>query len=321
MEIQTINQFLKYFTSIRKRTMRILGHIPPDKLEWTYKDGKFTIGDLCRHIATMERHMFAENVQNKPSKYQGCGSELAEGMDEVLGLMNKLHKESLDIFSQLTDSDLQGKCITPAGTSITTWKWLRAMIEHEVHHRGQIYLYLGMLGIKTPPLYGLTAEEVEERSTQSLESLNLNYPQGIQKISASETRPIRHIVLRPHQPIEACQYPLDDAPETAHFGAYHENKLAGVASIFKEQHINFAERESWRIRGMATLTQVRGYGYGAKLLQACIAYARQNGGKLVWCNARTNVATFYGKEGMEISGDEFDLPGLGPHLLMVLRLN
>ena len=37
------------------------------------------------------------------------------------------------------------------------------MVEHEVHHRGQIYLMLGMLGVETPPLYGLTEEEVRER--------------------------------------------------------------------------------------------------------------------------------------------------------------
>jgi uncharacterized damage-inducible protein DinB len=34
------------------------------------------------------------------------------------------------------------------------------MVEHEVHHRGQIYLMLGMLEVRTPPLYGLTEEEV-----------------------------------------------------------------------------------------------------------------------------------------------------------------
>jgi len=39
-----------------------------------------------------------------------------------------------------------------------------AMVEHEIHHRGQIYLMLGMLEVDTPPLYGLTAEEVRERS-------------------------------------------------------------------------------------------------------------------------------------------------------------
>jgi uncharacterized damage-inducible protein DinB len=41
------------------------------------------------------------------------------------------------------------------------------MIEHEVHHRGQIYLYLAMLEIPTPPLYGLTEEEVKKRSVSA----------------------------------------------------------------------------------------------------------------------------------------------------------
>jgi uncharacterized damage-inducible protein DinB len=49
-------------------------------------------------------------------------------------------------------------------TDITVWKWLRSMTEHEIHHRGQIYLYLGILGVPTPPLYGLTSEEVRARS-------------------------------------------------------------------------------------------------------------------------------------------------------------
>jgi uncharacterized damage-inducible protein DinB len=38
------------------------------------------------------------------------------------------------------------------------------MIEHEVHHRGQLFIYLGLLGIKTKPIYGLTSEEVRARS-------------------------------------------------------------------------------------------------------------------------------------------------------------
>ena len=38
------------------------------------------------------------------------------------------------------------------------------MIEHEVHHRGQIYLMLRLLDVATPPLYGLTSEQVRENS-------------------------------------------------------------------------------------------------------------------------------------------------------------
>ena len=53
---------------------------------------------------------------------------------------------------------------TPGGASIPVWKWLRAMLEHEAHHRGQLHMMLGMVGASAPPLYGLTSEEVRERS-------------------------------------------------------------------------------------------------------------------------------------------------------------
>jgi uncharacterized damage-inducible protein DinB len=108
--------------------------------------------------------MFAENVQGRPSRYPGCGRDLADGYDEVFAFLEHTHAESMEIFARLSPDDLQARCETPGGASIPVWKWLRAMVEHEIHHRGQIYLYLAELGIETPPLYGLTSEEVLERS-------------------------------------------------------------------------------------------------------------------------------------------------------------
>lgn len=164
MEITTIEPFLKYYENIRSRTLNVIGFIPPEHIEWTYQQGKFTFGDMIRHLATIERYMYAENAQFLPSRYPGCGRELADGYDNVREFFNRCHTESIEIFSRLTPEDLQKKTLTPAGTPITLWKWLRAMTEHEIHHRGQIFIYLGLLGAPVPPLYGLTAEEVQERS-------------------------------------------------------------------------------------------------------------------------------------------------------------
>lgn len=108
--------------------------------------------------------MYAENAQFRPSIYPGHGRELAAGYEETLEFLNTLHGESIEILSKLTTEDLNKKCITPGGVAITLWKWLRAMIEHEIHHRGQIFIYLGLLGETAPPLYGLTAEQVLQRS-------------------------------------------------------------------------------------------------------------------------------------------------------------
>lgn len=164
MEITTVESFIDYFEKVRGRTLRVVKCIPPEKIDWSYAEGKFTLGDLMRHLAVAERYMFAENVQFKPSRYPGHLKELADGYDAALELMNRLHGESMEIFGKLSDKDLRKKCETPGGVEITVWKWLRSMVEHEIHHRGQIYLYLAMLGVPTPPLYGLTSEQVLERS-------------------------------------------------------------------------------------------------------------------------------------------------------------
>ena len=156
MEITSINSFLNYYEKIRQRTMTIIAQIPPEKIDWTYKEGKFTFADLIRHLAATERYMYAENVQLKPSCYPGHGKELADGYQNVLAYINHKHQESIKIFAKLSDSDLQNKCQTPGGIEITIWKWLRAMIEHEIHHRGQIFVYLSILDIPTTPIFGLT---------------------------------------------------------------------------------------------------------------------------------------------------------------------
>jgi len=164
VNIDSIRPFLEYSDNIRGRTRRVAACIPPERIEWTPRPGKFTLGDIVRHLATIERYMYAETVAGRPSRYAGCGPELAEGYEAILQFLDRLGAESRVILGALTDADLQRKCLTPAGTPITTWKWLRAMVEHEVHHRGQIYLMLGMLDVPAPPLFGLTSEEVRARS-------------------------------------------------------------------------------------------------------------------------------------------------------------
>ena len=161
---ERVLELTDYFDRIRERTMRVVACVPREKLDWTYGPGKFTLGDLMRHIASIERWMFAENARLKPSSYPGHGPDLSDGYDEIVAFMKLMHSESMEIFRSLSDSDLEAKCVTPGGVALRVGKWLRAMIEHEVHHRGQLYLYLAMLDVPTPPLYGLTEEEVHARS-------------------------------------------------------------------------------------------------------------------------------------------------------------
>ena len=159
-----VEQFLDYLGSVHGRTRRVVTLIPPDALEWAPAPGKFTFGDLVRHLAGIERWMYAETVHGRPSRYQGHGRDLADGPAATLAYYDRLHAESRALFAALDDAALDRRATTPAGAPITTWKWLRAMLEHEAHHRGQLYLMLALRDVATPPLYGLTSEEVRARS-------------------------------------------------------------------------------------------------------------------------------------------------------------
>jgi uncharacterized damage-inducible protein DinB len=172
-----LGEFLHHLERVRDRTRRVASCIPSEQIEWTYKAGAFTLGDLVRHIAVTERFIWAETVHNGPTAYVSHGREIADGRDAVLALLDRLHEESVAQFRALTPAMLAEKCVTPAGTPLTTWKWLRMLPEHEIHHRGQIYTMLAMLNVPTPPLYGLTSSEVKDKAgTPSLPTVGHTLP-------------------------------------------------------------------------------------------------------------------------------------------------
>src|SRR5580698_2191948 len=124
MEITNPREFLDYWEKVRQRTQKVIACIPPEKYDWRYAEGKFSFADIIRHLATIERYMYAENVQFKPSRYPGHGPEVindaavangseaarpphrADSPESVLAFFNQLHQESMAIFRQLTPEDL-----------------------------------------------------------------------------------------------------------------------------------------------------------------------------------------------------------------------
>src|SRR5262245_65653554 len=84
-----------YFEKVRSRTLRVADGIPADRIEWTWAPGKFTLGDILRHLAGIERDMYAENAQGRPSRYAGCGRELADGAAAVRAYVDRCHAEEI----------------------------------------------------------------------------------------------------------------------------------------------------------------------------------------------------------------------------------
>jgi GNAT superfamily N-acetyltransferase len=140
------------------------------------------------------------------------------------------------------------------------------------------------------------------------------------RIAAPEVRPLRQLVLRPGRPFEETAFAGDEDAGTAHFGAFRDGELLGIATLLDAQHPERSGERACQLRGMASHPGVRGSGFGAAVLAACLAEARRRGAALVWCNAREAARGFYERAGFIATGDRFEIAGIGLHYRMHLAL-
>ncbi|EIT86394.1 hypothetical protein A374_05501 [Fictibacillus macauensis ZFHKF-1] len=138
----------------------------------------------------------------------------------------------------------------------------------------------------------------------------------IKEISAEETYALRQEVLRPNQPLQSCQFDGDFDKKTFHLGAFKENQLISIASFYCEVQASIIGKQHYRLRGMATKSDFRKEKAGSSLLRYAEQMLNERQADVWWCNARTEVSGYYEKLGLRKQGPVFDLPGIGPHIVM-----
>jgi predicted GNAT family N-acyltransferase len=143
----------------------------------------------------------------------------------------------------------------------------------------------------------------------------------VRQITAAETVPLRHAVLRPGRSVETARFLGDDDETTKHFGAFRNGQLLCIASLFQAELPEEPGIPGLQLRGMATDCTAQGTGLGRALVLACADFTRKQGAQLLWCNARISASVFYSKLGFEIVGSEFHIPDVGPHYRMKLPLD
>ncbi len=166
MEIKQIETFLSYYEKTRLATIKVIEVIPRDKLDWAYLPGKFTIADIVRHIAAIERNVFGEVALGNKPNYKGCRKDLADGYENMLSYFNEMHAQTIAILKPLSDDSLKRRIKSLDGSEVELGNFLRALVLHEIHHRAALCIYLNLLGVVTPPILGLMEEQVIELSKQ-----------------------------------------------------------------------------------------------------------------------------------------------------------
>ena len=141
----------------------------------------------------------------------------------------------------------------------------------------------------------------------------------IKFISAEDTLTLRSSILREGLDPELCRFEGDEAELSFHLGYFKDEILVCIASFHQQGREGFNET-GYQLRGMATLADYQGTGIGNQLVNFSIVYLRGQKANYVWCNARKLAFRFYTGLGFEFISEEFDIPGIGMHKAMYLKI-
>jgi predicted GNAT family N-acyltransferase len=133
---------------------------------------------------------------------------------------------------------------------------------------------------------------------------------NIKTIEWQQALPIRHQVLWPDKSPLFCKVEGDEAAN--HYGAYVDNELICVASIF-------VDSDSARLRKFATLSSYQGQGIGSQVIEHVINDLKTTGMQRFWCDARSSAVGFYQRFGLAQQGNEFLKSGI-PYFKMEIWL-
>lgn len=142
----------------------------------------------------------------------------------------------------------------------------------------------------------------------------------IKIISPENVLAIRNEVLREGKlTLNECRFPTDIIDGAFHLGYYADGELVCIASFFPQNYEGYTGG-GYQLRGMATVERHRGKGLGTLLLNFAIVYLQGKKAGYLWCNARKVALGFYINNGFEIISPEFEVPGIGPHFVMYLKI-
>jgi uncharacterized damage-inducible protein DinB len=157
--LQSVSGFISYFEGIRRRTIQFIQTVPPDRIAWAPQPGEMSCGDLVRHLAAGEQ-MFVGAVVRGRWLYTPPDPTSPDTLEAALADLHATHAAALEQLRALPDSTLLEPRPTLNGPPTKAWRLLMAMVEHEIHHRSQIAMYLSLMGVPPPHIYGLGVEDV-----------------------------------------------------------------------------------------------------------------------------------------------------------------
>lgn len=161
--MKAIDPILMEIEQESKVTQRVLDRVPEDKLTWKPHPRSSSLGQLAMHIAVGQGRL-AEILSKDTHEIGAISQPQPASRKEILEAFSQNTAAALETLKKLSDSQLMAMwTLTNGGKVVLSAPRVGVirsiLMNHFYHHRGQLSVYLRMLDIPVPSIYGPSADE------------------------------------------------------------------------------------------------------------------------------------------------------------------
>ena len=146
-------------------TSRILERVPSDKLDWSPHPKSMSLGQLAWHIASLPKAAIGGLKMGERDVAHARPDPRPDNATDMVAAFQKNVADLKEVLSQTEDATLLNErfAFKNNGAVVNSFPKLgflrTVLLNHSYHHRGQLTVYLRLLDVPVPAMYGRTADE------------------------------------------------------------------------------------------------------------------------------------------------------------------
>ena len=162
--MNTINALLAELEQEAHATERVLARVPQEHLSWRPHAKSFSLGQLAMHLATIPANIAGLATMDTIEAPSGGVQPEASTAEELIPTLQASVAKARELLGGFDDAKMAAPWrMTAGGREIMSMPRAAltrvVMLNHSYHHRGQLLVYLRMLDVPVPSVYGPTADE------------------------------------------------------------------------------------------------------------------------------------------------------------------
>lgn len=145
-------EIFKHWKDVRESLYRALDSLSSDQLAFCPREGLWSLHETVCHIAGMEDTWFRYYVTGEMRSWKEADYKPADfpTPEALKDLLETVHARVVALYAEDADSKLKEVVALPWGPKVEQGWVVWHVLEHEIHHRGEIYLMMGLIGIEPP---------------------------------------------------------------------------------------------------------------------------------------------------------------------------